>query len=73
MDHLKGSYADVDDFPSNLISPGIYSYRLKEYKDRLDEHAPRLFCSEANATVDFLQIDEDQNGRFSKILQKFLN
>jgi len=69
MEDLKASYANVDNFPSNLISPGIYPYRLKEYKDRLDENAPRLFCSEADAVVDFLQVDEEQNGKFLELFQ----
>jgi hypothetical protein len=64
MDDLNRSYAYIDHFPSNLVSPGIYSYRLKEYEDRLDRNANRLFCSEANAAVDFLQIiDEVQKGK----------
>jgi hypothetical protein len=67
MDDLNSSYADIDNFPSNLVSPGIYAYRLKQYKDRLDQNAHRLFCSEENAAVDFLQVDEAQKGRFRSL------
>jgi hypothetical protein len=62
MDDLKASYAKIDNFPSNLISPGIYLYRLQEYEERLDQNAPRLFCPESNANVDFLQVDEVEKG-----------
>lgn len=63
MDDLKRSYKDIDNFPSNLISPGIYLYRLQEYKDRLDQNASRLFCPETNSNVDFLQADEVHKGK----------
>jgi len=63
MDDLNNSYAHVDNFPSNLISPGIYPYRLEEYEKRLDQNASRLFCPEINAVVDFLQVDEAEKGR----------
>jgi hypothetical protein len=62
MEALIHSYSEKDNFPINLISPGIYPYRLEEYKQRLADDAHRLFSSESRAAVDFLEFDEAQKG-----------
>jgi len=67
METLNHAYLDIDKFPANLNLPGIYPYQLDEYRVKLDQNAPRLFCSETDAAVDILQLDEGQKGKFPNL------
>jgi len=62
MDDLDKSYKDKDNFPINLTSPGIYRHRLEEYHQELEKDAPRLFSSESEAALDFLEYNEAGKG-----------
>jgi len=62
MDRLNTSYLDADKYPENLISPGRFDYQLREYRQRLENSATRLFCDERNAKVIILQLGEGKDG-----------
>lgn len=62
MDHLNTSYLALDKYPENLILPNRYEGQLKEYRQKLECDAERLFCNDGNAKVFVLQLEEGKDG-----------
>lgn len=62
MDRLNTSYLAADKYPENLISSSRFDYQLREYRQKLEHDANRLFCNERNAKVIILQLDEGNDG-----------
>lgn len=62
MDRLNNSYLAADKYPENLITSSRLDYQLKDYHQKLEHDANRLFCNERNAKVIILQLDEGKDG-----------
>jgi|SRR5215469_3650381 len=62
MDRLNKSYLTADTYPENLIASLRFEYQLREYRQKLEHDANRLFCNERNAKIIVLQLDEGKDG-----------
>ena len=62
MDRLNASYLAADTYPENLISSSKFEHQLREYRQKLEHDANRLFCNERSAKIIVLQLDEGKDG-----------
>ena len=57
MEELKVSYKSARNYPLNLIYPNIYHYNMIAYFQRLNGQEDRIFGNDAEAAIDFWELD----------------
>lgn len=62
MEQLATSCDDAHSYPQNLIQPNMYEYDLTAYYQRLNEREDSLFQNDAEAALDFWELDVEGNG-----------
>lgn len=50
------------DYPANIVSHTTYKHNLLAYKERLEQRAGVLFCSDGKAELDILDGHDDTEG-----------
>lgn len=71
MEQLATSCDDAHSYPQNLIQPNMYEYDLTAYYQRLNEREDSLFQNDAEAALDFWELDVEGDG-FVDELRKHL-
>lgn len=61
MEQLATSCDDAHSYPQNLIQPNMYEYDLTAYYQRLNEREDSLFQNDAEAALDFWELDVEGN------------
>lgn len=62
MEAFDTSYNDVASYPCNLVSSDVPALLLDGKRQELQQEAPRLFCDEGSASIDFIEIQTPGEG-----------
>ena len=63
MEQIAALCNDAYIYPRNLVHCEALEYKLTSYFNLLDQHERRLFSTEANAALDFLEFGNGGTGR----------
>ena len=72
MDQFVDSCNAFETYPQNLVHHRTFEHNLKAYFDRLNDQERRLFHDESKASLDFWELNDEDDGASPNSISTYL-